>query len=393
MIPKNINDITETDLEILVNNSVPEGRTIEYKQELPGNSDKDKKEFLNDVSSFANASGGDLIYGIKEDKGIPISIEGLTLDDMDKERLRLDSIIRDGIKPRIPGVLIHPVRLLNSQLVLIIRVPKSWISPHRVVFKGHDKFYSRSSNGKYSLDVDELRTAFILSDSITEKIKKFRESRISNIAADETPVTLYPEKAPIIILHLISINSFNPAQNYDMNMIEDCSQNLKPILSTSLSSRYNLDGFVKYSSFVQNNETLGYIQVFRNGIIESVFKQIIRDDNQQIFYGDYIGEKLIEFFPKYLNTLKKLDVGHPIFIFLTIIGVQGFSMPRSQIDALLNKIHKIDRDVLILPEVLVESYDVVPSQILKPCFDAMWNAAGFRGSPNYNQQGVWNKRR
>ncbi|MCD6594362.1 ATP-binding protein, partial [bacterium] len=68
MIAKNIDQISEEDLQALIDNSVLEGKTIEYKQSLPGNSDSDKKEFLADISSFANASGGDLIYGILEDR-------------------------------------------------------------------------------------------------------------------------------------------------------------------------------------------------------------------------------------------------------------------------------------------------------------------------------------
>ncbi|GAJ18756.1 unnamed protein product, partial [marine sediment metagenome] len=68
MIAKNVNEITKDDLQALIDNSVLEGKTIEYKQSLPGNSDSDKKEFLADICSFSNTSGGDLIYGITEDR-------------------------------------------------------------------------------------------------------------------------------------------------------------------------------------------------------------------------------------------------------------------------------------------------------------------------------------
>lgn len=68
MIPKAFDQITEQELQGLVNNGVLEGKTIEYKQEMTINKDSDKKEFLADVSSFANAGGGDLIYGIVEDR-------------------------------------------------------------------------------------------------------------------------------------------------------------------------------------------------------------------------------------------------------------------------------------------------------------------------------------
>ena len=68
MISKHIDEITADDIKSLITNSVRESKTLEYKQILPGGQDKDKKEFLADISSFANSSGGDIIYGIKEAK-------------------------------------------------------------------------------------------------------------------------------------------------------------------------------------------------------------------------------------------------------------------------------------------------------------------------------------
>ncbi len=189
MIQKNIDEITKEDLQSLIDNSISEHKTIEYKQSLSIHSDREKKEFLADVSSFANASGGDLIYGMSEKNGEPKKIEGLNNENIDAEILKLESMIRDCIEPRISGIISQPIKLSDlSKTVLIIRIPKSWNSPHRVSFKGHNKFYSRSTNGKYELDVGELRIAFNLSATITERIKKFRENRISKIFANETPI-------------------------------------------------------------------------------------------------------------------------------------------------------------------------------------------------------------
>ena len=66
MIEKPFDQLVKDDIDGLVTNQVKEGRTTEYKQELPSGRDADKKEFLADVSSFANAAGGDLVYGVVE---------------------------------------------------------------------------------------------------------------------------------------------------------------------------------------------------------------------------------------------------------------------------------------------------------------------------------------
>src|SRR6266536_3047160 len=92
--------VNEADLQALVDNKVREIKTIEYKRALPGNADAEKQEFLYDVSSFANASGGDLIFGVTEIDGVASKVSGLDLGTVDQDILRLENIIRDGIEPR-----------------------------------------------------------------------------------------------------------------------------------------------------------------------------------------------------------------------------------------------------------------------------------------------------
>ena len=82
---KPLESLEKSDLQSLVENQVPEGKTIDYKQALPGNSDSDKREFLADVSSFANAVGGNLIYGIKEESGVPVEVSGLNIIDSEAD--------------------------------------------------------------------------------------------------------------------------------------------------------------------------------------------------------------------------------------------------------------------------------------------------------------------
>jgi len=158
MIPKPSNEITEADIQEIKANGVPEGNDIEYKRELPGTSDEQKREFLADVSSFANTGGGDIIYGVAENQGVITEIAGLSSCDFDVEILRLENLMRDGVAPRMHASL-HLVTCAVGNL-LIARIERSWNRPHRVTFRGHDKFYARNSAGKFPLDVGQLRTAF-----------------------------------------------------------------------------------------------------------------------------------------------------------------------------------------------------------------------------------------
>lgn len=99
--------ISLSDLLALIENEIAEGKLIEYKETLPGNSDADKREFLADVSSFANAEGGHLIFGGKERRangsttGILEALSGLPGISTDVEINRLGQIIRTGLDPKV----------------------------------------------------------------------------------------------------------------------------------------------------------------------------------------------------------------------------------------------------------------------------------------------------
>lgn len=57
-----LSSIEREDLDELVEARVQEGRDPEFKRELPSNSVSEEKEYLADVSSFANAPGGVILY-------------------------------------------------------------------------------------------------------------------------------------------------------------------------------------------------------------------------------------------------------------------------------------------------------------------------------------------
>ena len=71
-----------------------------------------------------------------------------------------------------------------------------------------------------------------------------------------------------------------------------------------------------------------------------------------------------------------------------MIGVVGYKMAtplRQKMEVM--EPTTIDRDVILLPDVLVEADDCDVPRLLRPIFDATWNAADREGSPNYNEQG------
>jgi len=379
--------LDESDLQSLVSNQRLENKTIEYKESLPDNSDSDKKEFLAEISSFANAAGGDLIFGIGEIDGIPSELCGLELTNVDAEKLRLESIIRDGIDPRIPVVSIRDIPLQTRELkvAIVIRVPRSWALPHMVTFKGHSRFYSRNSAGKYPLDVSDIRALFALSETTAERIRNFRLERLSKIISGETPVAL--DEVPKIILHIIPFGAFDPAAKFDVSSLVRDTGLLQPMSAPNWSHRHNFDGLLTYGQYSISPYAYTYLQIFRNGIIEAV-NAFLLSDGSSIPSQQY--EKgLLDGLKRFFSIQKKLGVEPPLFIMLTLLGVAGYTMAVDRARLIWHSDYPIDRDSLLIPEVMVENFECDPAEVMRPAFDAVWNAAGWPRSMNYDDEGKW----
>lgn len=390
MIDKPLNQITYADIDQFVREQWPEGKTVEYKRDPYGSRDEDKKELLKDVSSFANTQGGDILIGVDEDKGVPTGIPGVAVPDIDKEKLRLEEVIRRGLDPRI-DFAIHHVPTPASTAVLIIRVQESLLFPHRVVYQGRfGEFWARSSAGKYSMDTDELRRAFTLSATIHEQIRAFRRERVAQVTKGETPIPLLP--GGTLILHLVPVASFRSRQLFDVATMPDLPTRFPPIGASGWDHRLNLDGHVSYSGGRQDRTSRSYTQFFRNGIVEAVLSDVVRERKEEgklLLAGYYERTLTQEFRPvaRLLNGLRQLGIQPPIWGFLTITGVKGARIPTDHDFGDENR--AIDRDTLMLPEFVIDDLDTDPITFLRPVFDLVWNASGFVRSFNFDQNGKW----
>jgi hypothetical protein len=392
-LEKALDLITEADLQQLVADAVAEGKSIEYKASLPDNTHEGRREFLADVSSFANAAGGHLIFGIREENGVPADVCGIPDADVDAQLLQLENVIRDSIEPRIPGLTMQPVPLSTEGIALVIRIPHSWAQPHVVSYRRHWRFYSRNSAGKYPLDVSEVRAACVLSETIAERIALFRSERLGRIASGETPVVVGDTAK--MVLHIVPFGAFNPDARFDISSITHDIWTLEPICGSVAGHRYNLEGLVSYDH-PSGPEGPPYVQVFRNGIVEAVETRVLpfRFDDEEIPRIPSVAyeEELLKALPRYLLVQEQLGVSPPLVVMLTLLGVRGYVMAvRHKLDRFGEHAYPIDRDVLLLPEAVMESFEIEPGKLMQPIFDAIWNAAGWPRSMNYDEAGMWGK--
>ena len=385
MISKNLQLITLNDIEDLVSNNVLERRTLEYKSALPDNSDSQKKEFLADVSSFANTIGGDLVFGISEQGNVLSTNLGVTVTNIDAEIGRLNSMIRDGISPRIqPDIISIPVAA--DKALIIIRVRGSLEGPHRVVFKGHDRFYARNSNGKYPMDVLELRGAFAQSSNLVERIRSFRVNRIGDIKTGYAPVNL-SDNGRFLALHLIPLSAFTSSHRIDSKSLLELkegkySSSLNPLYTGGWSHRINLDGALAYTT--QDGGISTYSQIFRNGILEVVDTILVslRSQEEELpMYG--IEKKVMDQVTDYMVLLDQLGFQPPIYAFLSLSGIKGYKVGRPDRNIYLHP-EPIAVNEILLPEVVLDSFQTNIARAFRPVFDMIWNASGLSKSFNFN---------
>lgn len=84
-----------------------------------------------------------------------------------------------------------------------------------------------------------------------------------------------------------------------------------------------------------------------------------------------------------MNILKGLDVQPPVVVMVTLLGVRGFYIAGRDGDTWA----AFDRDDLLLPDQLVEDLDADVNSILRPVFDAMWQASGWLRCYSYDEEG------
>lgn len=143
----------------MIDNSVEENLSLDYKRadSLSKIDGRRRIEVTKDVSSFANSSGGVLIYGIAEfgddtKRHLPERFDPIARNEISKEWL--EQVIQT-IQPRIEDVLIHPVVISESgnTVCYVVEVPQS----HTAHMARDHRYYRRHNFNVLAMEDYEVR--------------------------------------------------------------------------------------------------------------------------------------------------------------------------------------------------------------------------------------------
>ncbi len=150
---------SRADLEQLIQAQIEENSSLEYKSAVNRKYPKLRDDMTGDVSAFANAAGGILIYGIKEfdasdKRHLPEKIT--PIDATEYSREWFDHILGQ-IQPRIAGLSIRPIHVgpAPSDFCFVVVVP-----PGETAHQATDLRYHRRRNFEVTAMEDyEVREA------------------------------------------------------------------------------------------------------------------------------------------------------------------------------------------------------------------------------------------
>ncbi len=325
----------------------------------------------------------------------PESIVGLRTTSLSAERERLESIIRDGIKP---NVRTRDIEVPGQGSVLLLRIGRSWIKPHMVTFKGTSRFYSRHSTGKYQLDVQEIGQAFAEQRSLGEQLRNWRAERTARFLSDEGPMHL--DGPSRLLLHFVPASALAGPQAMGLWSVPyDIRTTVRPSsLWSSTAFRYNADGFLVFS--LKGKQNCGsYVQIFRNGCLEYGDGYILNVGNERGRPGAIpskaFEQKLVETFSNGVSTLKRLGIYDPIYFSCTLVGVKNCALSRDGIAFYGDEVqHRFDRQVIQSPDLEIDRNEPAPYRnTLLSVVDSIWQANGYQETPWLRDWGLDGNRR
>jgi hypothetical protein len=282
---------------------------------------------------------------------------------------------------------------------LLFRIPRSWVGPHAVVYKGTFRFYARTSAGKYPLDVAELRSAFFGAAGLADRVRDFRTNRLAQIMVGEEPLPLVPDGK--IVVHLVPFDAYGAAQDLNLNAPEG-SGLWGPLFGGGGGRirRWNVDGLLSYDT-TADGRVSRYSQLFRNGIYEGVegvtlvpqvFGNIMPPPEPHV-RATWVDTRLARGLANPIAVQRMIGVRPPVSVLVSVVGARGVLVAPRDSHSFAYEWSAIDRDLLTLPDVVIESLDIDLAAelplILRPVMDGFWQACGFERSQTFDAEGNW----
>lgn len=176
----------------LVNNSVVEHQRLEYKSQLPGTAQDERREIARDVAAIANGGGGVLVIGVEDDADD--AADRITLVAFGSEITRLNQICNSLIEPYL-RIDIHEVEVGGGpDGIIVVEIPSSQRRPFAVVEGSRLGYYRRTGRNRHPLSEAEVSQMYQARGARLESASARLEAlvaRVSERLGDDPPPAIF----------------------------------------------------------------------------------------------------------------------------------------------------------------------------------------------------------
>jgi|GEM_PF-5968514 len=392
MLPFQFREWTASDLDNLISAKPAENRQIEYKSELPKQPGESKGkpadlEFLEDASAFANAAGGVIIFGIREENGEPVEICGLGSADLDAEKRRLSQLLDANLDPVFRTYEFDIVTASNGNRVLILRLAQSPNYPHMIT-KGTKNFYTRGAAGKVPMDAADVRNAFLSAGAVEERINAFVDQRLEIVASKKGALPLANKGNAI--LHILPVSAFQRPIRFPMDELKKQHDFLRPMSTSGWDDHVLLEGYAQGGGD-ENGEIYTYALLFRDGCIEATCNCANRPTDKYpkgLFNEGHVIDQIFDHMPGYEKALEGLGIYPPFFMSISVLNCSGMTVWVDPSRPFRKRLRPIDNDIFRLPIVEFGGASGTWQNAVREVFELFANYTGRPHHPMFNEDGT-----
>lgn len=194
---RSLRDISIEDIRLLVSNRVPEGPHLEYKETAYSGRAEDIREMLRDITAIANAQGGYLLMGVRED-GSGRAVEFTPIEDPGPRVQSIEETCLECVAERIEGLEIETYELEPGRGIIAVRVPPSSLRPHMATKGSRTDFYRRYGTHKKPMSIGEIREVILSNPRFRQLVELQLQLQGASGGSEGHPESRVPPYAQVI---------------------------------------------------------------------------------------------------------------------------------------------------------------------------------------------------